>query len=410
LNSTTARSAFTAPPARVLLAFVAAVLVACSTPRPGSPTEAPAEPQPLPQAPWKDAGPLAIKSGVAEWTDTGRERTITAAWSVPNASPPQALLLVLPGLAQGNVAPPALIEALAGAGFAVVTVGHPGNDASVWQGPEARRADFTQAAHRMYVASEVAQRASDVRLVLDRLATQPPPWLPAEAQRRVGVIGIGLGAQTAQWLVGETMARGQPPTVERRIAAAALLGPYVSFEGPSMLQRYEAVTAPLLIAYGLTETDPYGLGMTSKQRHAMVAELNNTRVTELRLPSVSLPGLTGARQGSTSGGGTPPAAPMPPGESHSRGRPGGGAPAGASIAPRANAESQMMAMPRNAAAERAARVAVLLSVQAFFEAQLLGNAYAREWLEGPHHPGPIQWTTYPAGRAASPVIGSSKMP
>jgi hypothetical protein len=51
------------------------------------------------------------------------------------------------------------------------------------------------------------------------------------------------------------------------------------------------------------------------------------------------------------------------------------------------------------AGERAARLAVLWSVQAFFEAELLGNADAREWLEGPH-PGPVQWTTTPAGRAA----------
>ena len=49
------------------------------------------------------------------------------------------------------------------------------------------------------------------------------------------------------------------------------------------------------------------------------------------------------------------------------------------------------------AGERAARVALLLSVQAFFEAELLGSRDARDWLEGPH-PGPAQWTTYAAGR------------
>jgi hypothetical protein len=38
-------------------------------------------------------------------------------------------------------------------------------------------------------------------------------------------------------------------------------------------------------------------------------------------------------------------------------------------------------------------------VQAFFEAELLGSADAREWLEG-SHPGPAQWTTSPAGRTA----------
>jgi hypothetical protein len=58
----------------------------------------------------------------------------------------------------------------------------------------------------------------------------------------------------------------------------------------------------------------------------------------------------------------------------------------------------MSAAPVGAATgERAARGALLLSVQAFFEAELLGSRDAREWLEGPH-PGPAQWTTYVAGR------------
>ncbi len=49
-------------------------------------------------------------------------------------------------------------------------------------------------------------------------------------------------------------------------------------------------------------------------------------------------------------------------------------------------------------------MALLLSVQAFFEAELLGSKDAREWLEGPH-PGPVQWATYPAGRATTRVSG-----
>ncbi len=155
------------------------------------------------------AAPLAVTSGRWQWTDASRDRTIVAQWHAPSGSAAQALLLVLPGLAQGSSAPPALIEALAGSGFAVVTIGHPGNDAAVWRSPEARRADFTEAARRMYAASEAMERGADVRFVLDALEKQPPPWLPAGATRRVGVVGIGLGAQTAQWLLGEPMARAQ---------------------------------------------------------------------------------------------------------------------------------------------------------------------------------------------------------
>jgi hypothetical protein len=262
----------------------------------------------------------------------------------------------------------------------------------------------------MYAPGEVAERGADVRFVLDALERQPPAWLPAAALRRIGAVGIGLGAQTVQWLLGEPMARGQAPAVESRIAAAALLAPYVGFEGPAMHQRYDAIVTPLLVAYGLSETDPYGLGMTSKQRRAMVAELRNARVTELRLPTSSLVGAlapgVGVGPALPSGapmpGGT---APMPRNESPTRTSrvPGGGVPTqGGSIQRRAPVEASMVpgGAPRTpSAGERAARLAVLWSVQAFFEAELLGSADAREWLEGPH-PGPAQWTTTPAGRAA----------
>jgi hypothetical protein len=79
----------------------------------------------------------------------------------------------------------------------------------------------------------------------------------------------------------------------------------------------------------------------------------------------------------------------------------GSPPSGATMAPGGGADTTMAmnAAPMGAAStgERTARVALLLSVQAFFEAELLGSRDAREWLEGPH-PGPAQWTTYVAGR------------
>jgi hypothetical protein len=402
--------------ARLALAAAAAILAACSTPvSPALPIEAAAPaaapaPAPLPPTPWRDGSPLPVIAGRAEWIDPGRDRTIVAQWSVPSAVPAEALLLVLPGLAQGSSAPTVMVETLAGVGFAVVTIGHPGNDATVWQGPDARRADFTQAARRMYSPGEVAERGADVRFVLDALERQPPEWLPAAALRRIGVIGIGLGAQTAQWLLGEPMARGQAPAVESRLAAAALLGPYVGFEGPSMHQRYGAVVKPLLVTYGLTESDPYGLGMTSQQRRAMVAELRNAHVTELRLPTASLLGalVPVASVGSPVAGTAPaPGAAGPisrsePGTRSGRGT-GAGVPSqGGSILQRAPLDRTIASggAPRPVSAgERATRVALLWSVQAFFEAELLGNADARDWLEGPH-PGPAQWSTYPAGRTA----------
>ncbi len=402
------------------VAAMAALLLACSTP--GPPTAAPApapEPIVLPLPPWRDGSPLAVASGRWQWTDPSRDRTIVAQWHAPSGSAAQALLLVLPGLAQGSAAPPALVEALAGAGFAVVTIGHPGNDAAVWRSPEARRADFAEAARRMYAASEAMERGTDVRFVLDALEKQPPSWLPGGTTRRVGVVGIGLGAQTAQWLLGEPMARAQIAERDPRLVAAALLGPYVSFDGPPMHRRYEAIETPLLVAFGLTETDPYGLGMTSQQRRAMVAELRNARVTELRLPTASLAGVLAPGAGSNPAaadsmpsmpGG---AGPMPRGEPPARGgrSQGGGTPKGGATSS-GGPEGAFPGGPpgvASGAGARSARVALLLSVQAFFEAEMLGSGDAREWLDGPH-PGPAQWTTYPAGRAATHLSAGRSAP
>ena len=372
-----------------------------------------AEPAPLPVPLWRDRAHLELTSGHLQWTDPSRDRTIAAQWQAPQGAPGTALVLILPGLAQGSTAPAQLIEELAAAGFAVLTVGHPGNDASVWQGSDARRADFTQAARRMYSVAELTERVADVRFVLDSLQKEPPPWLRPGATQRIGVVGIGLGAQTAQALVGESMARSQEPTVEPRLAAVALLGPYVGFEGPAMHQRYDRIVTPMLIAYGLTETDPYGLGMTSQQRRAMVAELRQARVVELRLPTTSLVGTLSTDAGRSMGGGPAQGAEptLPRGDAPNRGGrdprsgppPGGNPPAGATRTTMMNADGAMglPGNPASVANNRAVRVALLLSVLAFLESELAGSADARDWLEGPH-PGPAQWTVYPAGRAAAP--------
>jgi alpha-beta hydrolase superfamily lysophospholipase len=392
---------------------LALAVAACAGPKPQAASPSAAEAVPLPPPPWRDRTHAPLAAGYLQWTDASRDRAVVAQWKAPADAPASALVLILPGLAQGSTAPASLVEALATAGFAVVTIGHPGNDASVWQGSDARRADFTQAARRMYAAGELAERSADVRFVLDSLDRQPPAWLRAGATRRVGVVGIGLGAQTAQALVGESMSRSQAPAVEPRVVAAALLGPYVGFEGPAMHQRYDRVVAPLLVAYGMAEADPYGLGMTSQQRRAMVAELRNARVVELRLPTASSIGTIAPDAGRPMGAAAPPPpeSTMPRGDPNRGGRDprGGPPPAGGSSAvgaPRTAAGPDIAmglpVTPAGSANERASRVALLFSVVAFFETELTANSDAREWLEGPH-PGPAQWTIYPAGRGPAPV-------
>jgi hypothetical protein len=302
--------------------------------------------------------------------------------------------------------PMALAETLAHAGFVVLALGHPGNDETIWQGQEARRADFQLAARRVYATSELAERVADVRFVLTAFEREPPPWLP-QPWTRLGLVGIGPGAQTAQWLVGERMTHDPPQAPDRRFAAIALIGPYVGFEGPAMSQRYGSITVPLLLAYGLMETDPYGLGMTAQQRRAMVNQLVNARVVELRLSASTVAALQLPGMPQIADGATGPR--LPPSTSAQReppNRSGRGPATGAAGAP---PDVVMMSAPSAGGSfsrsAQAARVALLFSISAFMEAELLGNADARDWLEGPH-PGPVQWSVLPAGRAAAAAAGA----
>lgn len=372
---------------------------------------------PLPPIPWRDAGAPTPQSGQFYLTDVGRDRVIAGRWSAPPAAAVQGLVLVLPALAQGDTLPATLTPLLNAAGFALLAIGHQDNDASVWQSHDARNADFGMAARQQYSAQRVQQRAADVRFVLDELQRRPPAWLPPAALQRIGVIGIGLGAQTAQSLLGEQMTRSAAPSAEARIRTAALLGPYVGFDGPPMAQRYGGLRAPLLIAYGASESEPYGLGMTAQQRRAMVEALPAPRVLELRLATDSLPGLLGGitgppgqgtepdrerRMGSPGDGGpggrSGPGGPGRGGPGGG-GSPGGGPPAmtGGGDAPARMPDAAQRPSPAASRNEQASRIALLFTTTAWFEIELLGSTDAREWLQSAH-PGPVTWTFYSNGR------------
>lgn len=422
------------------LAVVATLLAACAGGRggPGGPDHAEergdprgdagaVRPAPVPPIPWRDTSAPAAQSGQFYLTDVQRDRLIAARWSAPPAAAVQGLILVLPGLAQGDALPATLTPMLNAAGFAVLAVGHQDNDDSVWQSREARNADFGIVARRQYATDTAQQRATDVRFMLDELQRRTPGWLPPAALQRIGIVGIGLGAQTAQWLLGEQMTRVAATAPDPRIRAAALLGPYVGFEGPAMAQRYGAIRTPLLIAYGRSETEPYGLGMTAQQRHAMVEALAAARVLELKLATDSLPGLLGVAAAPASGPGNEAARERAaggmggqgggkPGEGGKsggggRGDPGGpGGGSGGGMPPgMGSREGQAQgtggvqrpaaAMVRN---EQLSRNALLFTTTAWFEIELLGSADAREWLDGPH-PGPVTWTLYANGKPLGPA-------
>lgn len=396
---------------------LAIVAAGCSTGGPGPPVSAgvsqpPAVLEvPLPAALWTDEPLRAIRSGESSWLDPARGRTIRARWVAPRDHPALGLVLFLPALGQVLEASDPLVRMLAAAGYAVLAIGNPRPLAPRPPGdarpppssdqndpigaaprpdavPGADKASppprpERSAARAAFSAIAAKDRVLDARFALDQLELASPFAMSAEARGRVAVVGLELGAQTAQLLIGEQMQRQTSPAPDARVRAAVLLAPFSSFEGPAFSQRYRAVVVPLLIVFGSRESDSHGLNITAAQRRQMVkaidaptfsVELTDASVTELLVPrTIEAPSDTAFRMrppmGDGPGGSAPSGKTQPP---PAAGQMAGGMPA--------RPDMPGATSPTRASAAAALRT-TLLATRAFLDAELLGDKDAREWLE-----------------------------
>lgn len=370
---------------------------------------------PLPAALWTDEPLRAVRSDEAAWLDPARGRTIRVRWAAPEDRAALGLVLLLPALGQSPEMSEPLVRMLAAAGYAVIASGDlrpPGTRSAVLSGeprtptvdrsdPMMQRpssgavaADVLQplpprpersAARAAFSAAAATDRVLDARFVLDQLGRAAPFPLAAEARDRIAVIGLELGAQTAQLLIGEQMQRQTPPAPDTRVRAAVLLAPFASFEGPAFSQRYRAIAVPLLIVFGGRESDAHGLNITAAQRRQMVSAIEAPRYT-VELLDASVTQLFAPRTMEA-----PSDAPFrmrpPMGDGPGAGAPGartGSAPAGGLVADGMPARPDMPGTTSSARASAAATAAMrttLLATRAFLDAELLGDKDAREWLE-----------------------------
>ncbi|OYQ30783.1 hypothetical protein CHU93_06395 [Sandarakinorhabdus cyanobacteriorum] len=162
------------------------------------------------------AAPAAAAVCDALWVDRARGRAIPVRIQLPESGARLAAIIWSPGLGATTSGGGVWARGWLAAGFAVITVQHPGSDNIAY----AREPAATRPARLRRATSglHMAERAGDVGLVLDELARRPREGACDLARidpDRIGVAGHSLGAWTVQALAGQRFG-GERGQIDRR--------------------------------------------------------------------------------------------------------------------------------------------------------------------------------------------------
>jgi predicted dienelactone hydrolase len=193
------------------------------------------------------------------WSDSLRQRTVALRLREPAADGPggaradaPAPLLLFSHLLGGSVASGTIWgEAWAAAGFAVLHLGHPADDAVMVGGRISRSA----------MAAQLAARVEDVLFILDELMGGRRPEgarVPLDLGR-IGMSGHSFGAQVTQAIAGQAIAARPGNVADPRIRSAVALSPSPPFEGP-VEPTFAAVRMPFLSITGPDDSLPLTAG------------------------------------------------------------------------------------------------------------------------------------------------------
>jgi hypothetical protein len=152
----------------------------------------------------------------AVWTDPARGRAIPLRIQLPAAGTGLATIIWSPGLGATVTAGGVWARGWLAAGFAVITVQHPGSDNIAYaREPAASRPARLR---RAMGGLHMIERAGDIGFLLDELARRPREGacdLTRIDQTRIGVAGHSLGAWTVQALAGQRFG-GERGQIDRR--------------------------------------------------------------------------------------------------------------------------------------------------------------------------------------------------
>lgn len=173
-----------------------------------------------------------------EIVDPKSRRRLLLRIRLPADPTPSPLIVYSPGLGSGISNGAAWCTAWQNAGFAVVTVAHPGTDDGLWDlSKRSLRANLADA----LAPAQYVHRVRDCRFVIDHCITGPEAGMNVDPFR-IGIAGHSFGAITVQALASETAGDKTKP----QIAAAIALSP----GGRSQLQALSGVKIPFFCVTG----------------------------------------------------------------------------------------------------------------------------------------------------------------
>ncbi len=184
------------------------------------------------------------------WTDASRDRQLPLRLRMPREDGPVPLVLFSHGLGGNLDAGTLWGQAWAQAGMATLHVQHPGSDTEVL------RSQGLQGLRQAATATQLGERAQDVRFVLDELQRRAAEF-PRLRLDAIGVAGHSFGAHTTLAVAGQTYGpSAAAPFTDPRPRAFAAFSPAPAAHSTSALAGFATIDRPVLCLTGSLDTDP----------------------------------------------------------------------------------------------------------------------------------------------------------
>jgi predicted dienelactone hydrolase len=219
------------------------------------------------------AGPLAVATHDAQWTDSSRQRVLPVRIREPKGGGDSLpVILFSHGLGGSREGGSLWGEHWASHGFLVIHLQHPGSDEALWKPIAGDPSAAMKSLRAGATPVQLAARHQDVKFVLDELARRQASgdtMLRRADLMRVGMSGHSFGAQTTLALAGQQFARASPatsPFAETRIRAAIAFSPASRKRAGDLDKQFGAIRIPMLLITGTRDGDVIGDGTTPESR------------------------------------------------------------------------------------------------------------------------------------------------
>jgi len=189
-------------------------------------------------------------------------RTLDILYQAPEEPGSYPLVVYLPGLGQDSGSAPLWREAWVKGGFAVLVVQQLSDANALSHLSPADRHDLKSIGREHFSLKSLEGRVTDVAFALRTLEERRRGGKTPFGQARtdqIAIAGFDLGAQTLQAMLGEEVKGLAPREPLPQMQAAILLSPHVDMAKGGISQRFDGLSAPLLVITGSDDHDPWGI-------------------------------------------------------------------------------------------------------------------------------------------------------